>query len=97
MIHATFEQVDNMYHLNSHFRDTITFSYYGWYGHGADCRNDTEFMYIHAKNTRFELVVCTSLFDEWDDFNHLILDGRRYLLNEFETWEQVEAEINKRL
>ena len=97
MINATFEQVDNMYRLNPHFRDTITFSHYGSYGHSMDCRNDTPFLYIHAKTARFELVVDTALFGEWDDFNFLILDGRRYLLNDFDSWEQVEAEINKRL
>ena len=97
MIKATFEKVDKMYRLNPHFRDTITFSYYGSYGHGMNCRNDTPFMYIHAKTDRFELVVDTALFGEWDDFNYLMLDGRRYLLNDFDSWEQVEAEINKRL
>lgn len=29
MINATFEQVDKMYRLNPHFRDTIAFSCYG--------------------------------------------------------------------
>lgn len=92
MINATFEQVDKMYRLNPKFHQTLICSYYGKYGH-----NSKDFIYIHAKNARFELVVDTGLIDEWDDFNYLTIDGVRHSLNEFDSWEQVEVEINKRL
>lgn len=92
MINATFKQVDNMYRLNPKFRQTIICQYYGKYGH-----NDKDFIYIHAKNVRVELVVDTALIAEWDDVNYLTLDGFRHPLNDFESWEQVEVEINKRL
>ena len=92
MTNATFKQVDKMYRLNPKLRQTIIHSYYGKYGH-----DNKDFIYIHAKNARFELVVDTALIDEWDDFNHSILDGVRHSLNAFDSWEQVEEEINKRL
>lgn len=92
MIKANFEQVDKMYRLNPKFRQTIIHSYYGQYGH-----DNKDFIYIHVKNARFELVVDTALIDEWDDFNCLTIDGVRHFLNDFESWEKVEAEINKRL
>lgn len=92
MINATFKQVDKMYRLNPKFRQTIICSYYGQYGH-----DNNDFIYIHAKNARFELVVDTMLIDEWDDFNYLTIDGVRHSLNEYDSLEQVEAEINKRL
>lgn len=92
MINATFEQVDKMYRLNPKLRQTIIRSYYGKYGH-----DNKDFIYIHAKNVRFELVVDTGLIYEWDDDNYIILDGVRHPLNDFASWEQVEVEINKRL
>lgn len=92
MINATFEQVDKMYRLNPKFRQTIICSYYGKYGH-----DNKDFIYIHAKNTRFELVVDTALIDEEDGFNYVTIDCVRHSLNDFDSWEQVASEINKRL
>lgn len=92
MINATFKQVDNMYRLNPRFRQTIIHSYYGKYGH-----NNKDFLYIHAKNVKFELVVDTVLIDEFDDFNYLTIDGVQHSLNDFDSWEQVEVEINKQI
>ena len=95
MIKATFEQIDHFYTQNGHFNRHVLSAYYGWNGTGY--RLDEEFLHLHAKNDRFELMVDTDLICDYDEENYLVLDGRRHLLNDFDSWEQVEEEINKRL
>ncbi len=99
MINATFEQVDNMYRHNPRFRKTILNpdSVYEPVREGVDCHCKKDYICIHAKNDRFELFVNTDFLDERYDYNYVILDGVRHSFNDFDSWEQVEAEIVKRL
>ena len=96
MRNVTFNDIDTMYRLNARFNRTVVCAYYGWHGHGNNYK-EHEFLYVHAKNERFELVVDTSLLEENDDFNYLVLDGKKHLLNEFKTWKDVEVAIVSRL
>lgn len=97
MINATFEQVDNMYRHNPLFRKTIFEFDDVPVVEGESAYSDKGYLRVRAKNDRFELLVDTDFLDDRYDYNYLILDGVRHSLNDFDSWEQVEAEIVKRL
>lgn len=97
MIKANLEQVDNTYRNNPRFRKTIFDFDDVPVVEGESVYSDKGYLRIRAKNDRFELLVDTDFLDECHDYNYLILDGVRHSLNDFDSWEQVEEEINKRL
>lgn len=97
MIKANFEQVDNMYRNNQRFCKTIVEFDDVPVVEDERAYYDKGYLRIRAKNERFELLVDTDFLDERYDYNYLILDGVRHSLNDFDSWEQVEFEINKRL
>lgn len=97
MIKANLEQVDNTYRNNPRFRKTIFEFDDVPVVEGESAYSDKGYLRIRAQNDRFELLVDTDFLDDRYDYNYLILDGVRHSLNDFDSWEQVEEEINTRL